>query len=62
VRDTQQIFWLATTGALDLHLCCRIIGAPEGLSSRRDVFERYIGCTLFIGLGLTAAFAGNQKK
>jgi threonine/homoserine/homoserine lactone efflux protein len=25
-------------------------------------FERYISGTLFIGLGLTAAFAGNQKK
>jgi threonine/homoserine/homoserine lactone efflux protein len=25
-------------------------------------FERYISGTLFIGLGLAAAFAGNQKK
>ena len=24
--------------------------------------ERYVGGALFIGLGLTAAFAGNQKK
>jgi len=26
------------------------------------MFERYISGTVFIGLGLTAAFAGNQKK
>jgi threonine/homoserine/homoserine lactone efflux protein len=26
------------------------------------MFERYVSCVLFIGLGLTAAFAGNQKK
>ena len=37
--------------------------SPNKLESRRYLeVERYVSGTLFIGLGLTAAFAGSQKK
>jgi threonine/homoserine/homoserine lactone efflux protein len=46
--------------------CCALAAGTAGNWSRRSrgylKFERYVSGVLFIGLGLTAAFAGNQKK
>jgi threonine/homoserine/homoserine lactone efflux protein len=46
--------------------CYALVAGTVGHRLKRSraylTFERYISGTLFIGLGLTAAFAGNQKK
>ena len=46
--------------------CYALVAGTAGHWLKRSrgylAFERYISGTLFIGLGLTAAFAGNQKK
>src|SRR5262249_48702295 len=46
--------------------CYALVAGTAGYWLKRSrgylVFERYISGTLLIGLGLTAAFAGNQKK
>ena len=46
--------------------CYALVAGTAGQWLRRSrrylELERYISGTLFIGLGLTAVFAGNQKK